>query len=109
MRNLILLLAVLASQYAAALRVGPLLLLSSDIGSIRTADEVFTGGSAQSTVAANGTLPVVLWHGMGDSCCAQSSIGAVKKLIEDKLGVRFTPFVCCVRGVQALSGRACLG
>lgn len=32
-------------------------------------------------------LPVVLWHGMGDSCCAPWSIGALKKTIEDKLGV----------------------
>ena len=27
-------------------------------------------------------LPVVLWHGMGDSCCAESSIGAVQKYVE---------------------------
>lgn len=32
-------------------------------------------------------LPVVLWHGMGDSCCSLGSIGAIKKLLEDKLGV----------------------
>lgn len=30
-------------------------------------------------------LPVVLWHGMGDSCCASYSMGAIKSLIEDKL------------------------
>jgi len=33
------------------------------------------------------SLPVVLWHGMGDSCCSLGSIGSVKKLIEDNLGV----------------------
>eukprot|EP00878_Enallax_costatus_P005941 GHUV01006232.1.p1 GENE.GHUV01006232.1~~GHUV01006232.1.p1 ORF type:complete len:120 (+),score=18.55 GHUV01006232.1:110-469(+) len=32
-------------------------------------------------------LPVVLWHGMGDSCCSLGSMGSIKKLIEDKLGV----------------------
>ncbi|KIZ02205.1 palmitoyl-protein thioesterase [Monoraphidium neglectum] len=32
-------------------------------------------------------LPVVLWHGMGDSCCAAGGMGAVKQLIEDELGV----------------------
>jgi palmitoyl-protein thioesterase len=32
-------------------------------------------------------LPVVLWHGMGDSCCSMASVGSLKKLIEDKLGV----------------------
>jgi len=32
-------------------------------------------------------LPVVLWHGMGDSCCSMGSIGSVAKLIEDELGV----------------------
>ncbi|CAK9795894.1 Palmitoyl-protein thioesterase 1 [Anthophora quadrimaculata] len=26
--------------------------------------------------------PVVLWHGMGDSCCFSFSLGAIKKLIE---------------------------
>ncbi len=31
-------------------------------------------------------LPVVLWHGMGDSCCSLGSVGSIKKLIEDKLG-----------------------
>jgi hypothetical protein len=31
-------------------------------------------------------LPVVLWHGMGDSCCAAGGMGAVKQLIEDELG-----------------------
>ncbi|EFJ40725.1 hypothetical protein VOLCADRAFT_84379 [Volvox carteri f. nagariensis] len=35
----------------------------------------------------SGSLPVVLWHGMGDSCCSPFSIGAVAKLIEAKLGV----------------------
>jgi hypothetical protein len=29
---------------------------------------------------------VVLWHGMGDSCCSLGSMGSIKKLIEDKLG-----------------------
>ncbi|GAX86156.1 hypothetical protein CEUSTIGMA_g13569.t1 [Chlamydomonas eustigma] len=33
-------------------------------------------------------LPVVMWHGMGDSCCEPlRSVGALKKMIEDKLGV----------------------
>ncbi len=32
------------------------------------------------------SLPVVLWHGMGDSCCASYSIGYVAKLISDSLG-----------------------
>ena len=32
-------------------------------------------------------LPVVLWHGMGDSCCDKKSVGGLKKLIEDELGV----------------------
>ncbi|XP_076655703.1 palmitoyl-protein thioesterase 1 [Halictus rubicundus] len=29
--------------------------------------------------------PVVLWHGMGDSCCFSFSLGAIRKLIEEKL------------------------
>ncbi|KAH8398047.1 hypothetical protein KR222_011638, partial [Zaprionus bogoriensis] len=30
----------------------------------------------------NNVLPVVLWHGMGDTCCLPFSLGAIKKLIE---------------------------
>ena len=33
----------------------------------------------------NGTLPIVLWHGMGDSCCNPLSMGAIKSLLEDQL------------------------
>uniref|UniRef100_A0A2P2HZP0 Palmitoyl-protein thioesterase 1 n=1 Tax=Hirondellea gigas TaxID=1518452 RepID=A0A2P2HZP0_9CRUS len=29
-------------------------------------------------------LPVVMWHGMGDSCCNPSSLGYIKKLIENE-------------------------
>ena len=40
------------------------------------------------TADGNGTrqLPVVLWHGMGDSCCNTHSIGAVRKRIQELLG-----------------------
>lgn len=31
------------------------------------------------------SLPVVLWHGMGDSCCASWSIGALQRQIEKSL------------------------
>merc|ERR1712078_433518 len=37
--------------------------------------------------AESSALPVVLWHGMGDSCCDPHSMGRVKTLIEDELGV----------------------
>jgi len=33
----------------------------------------------------DGPLPVVLWHGMGDSCCNPESMGAIKKLIQDNV------------------------
>lgn len=29
--------------------------------------------------------PVVLWHGMGDSCCFSFSLGRIKKLIENRI------------------------
>jgi Palmitoyl protein thioesterase len=32
------------------------------------------------------SLPVVLWHGLGDSCCASHSIGYIANLISDSLG-----------------------
>ena len=32
------------------------------------------------------STPVVLWHGMGDSCCNPLSMGSVKKMLEKELG-----------------------
>lgn len=38
-------------------------------------------------VECNSTpTPVVLWHGMGDSCCNPLSMGSVKKMLEKELG-----------------------
>lgn len=33
----------------------------------------------------NGTTPVVIWHGMGDSCCNPLSMGYIKKTIEQQI------------------------
>uniref|UniRef100_A0A4W5MBF4 Palmitoyl-protein thioesterase 1 n=1 Tax=Hucho hucho TaxID=62062 RepID=A0A4W5MBF4_9TELE len=33
----------------------------------------------------NSTLPLVLWHGMGDSCCNPLSMGSIKKMIEETI------------------------
>ncbi|XP_052776082.1 palmitoyl-protein thioesterase 1-like isoform X2 [Mya arenaria] len=35
--------------------------------------------------ASNGPVPVVIWHGMGDSCCNPLSMGSIKKLIEKQV------------------------
>ena len=40
----------------------------------------------------DGSLPVVLWHGMGDSCCAPYSIGKVASYISDELGEGAEPW-----------------
>ncbi|XP_050086112.1 palmitoyl-protein thioesterase 1 [Anopheles aquasalis] len=32
-------------------------------------------------------LPVVLWHGMGDTCCFPFSVGGFKKFLENELGI----------------------
>ncbi|KAM3934194.1 palmitoyl-protein thioesterase 1 [Leptodactylus fuscus] len=32
-----------------------------------------------------GPLPLVIWHGMGDSCCNPLSMGAIKKMVEQKI------------------------
>jgi len=31
-------------------------------------------------------VPVVLWHGMGDSCCNPLSMGSIKRMVEKKVG-----------------------
>jgi len=31
-------------------------------------------------------VPVVIWHGMGDSCCNPASMGRIKQVIEDETG-----------------------
>ncbi|XP_075410505.1 palmitoyl-protein thioesterase 1 [Tenrec ecaudatus] len=35
--------------------------------------------------SAPAPLPLVIWHGMGDSCCNPISMGAVKKMVEKKM------------------------
>ncbi|CAG8569896.1 5603_t:CDS:2, partial [Acaulospora morrowiae] len=34
--------------------------------------------------------PVVLWHGMGDSCCNPDSMGKIQELINDTLPGTYT-------------------
>ncbi|ELU18250.1 hypothetical protein CAPTEDRAFT_166676 [Capitella teleta] len=41
---------------------------------------------AESNAAfANTTYPLVIWHGMGDSCCNPLSMGSIKSLIEKQI------------------------
>jgi hypothetical protein len=42
--------------------------------------------------------PVVLWHGMGDTCCYPFSMGAVKKEIEKSLPGIYVASVCVGSG-----------
>ncbi|KAI5621514.1 palmitoyl-protein thioesterase 1 isoform X1, partial [Silurus asotus] len=34
---------------------------------------------------SNNTIPLVMWHGMGDNCCNPLSMGAIKKMVEEDL------------------------
>ncbi|XP_062265462.1 palmitoyl-protein thioesterase 1 [Platichthys flesus] len=36
-------------------------------------------------VSNNGTVPLVIWHGMGDSCCNPLSMGSIKKMVEEDI------------------------
>lgn len=42
-------------------------------------------------------LPLVMWHGMGDSCCTVGGLGSIKRAVEDELGelraVPITPLI----------------
>lgn len=46
-------------------------------------------GILHQSVAQNGgpstPTPVVMWHGMGDSCCFTFSLGKVKKMLEQEI------------------------
>uniref|UniRef100_A0A671LDL4 Palmitoyl-protein thioesterase 1 n=2 Tax=Sinocyclocheilus anshuiensis TaxID=1608454 RepID=A0A671LDL4_9TELE len=33
----------------------------------------------------NASVPLVIWHGMGDSCCNPLSMGAMKKMVEEEV------------------------
>ncbi|CAH3109297.1 unnamed protein product [Pocillopora meandrina] len=33
----------------------------------------------------NGTIPAIIWHGMGDSCCNPLSMGSIKTMLENKI------------------------
>lgn len=43
------------------------------------------GFAASLAMEKSSPPPVVIWHGMGDSCCNPFSMGAVKKMIEDEV------------------------
>ena len=45
-------------------------------------------------VAVCGSPPIVLWHGMGDSCCNPLSLGSLIKLIKRQLP---EPYVVSLR------------
>lgn len=45
----------------------------------------FTVLNGASLDNATTTKPIVMWHGMGDSCCFPFSLGKVKKLFESQL------------------------
>lgn len=72
--------------FLTGLAVVALVWLGYSVTSIRTEvppyNPIPTGGD---DVYNSSSLPVVLWHGMGDSCCATWSIGALQKQIEQSL------------------------
>ena len=47
--------------------------------------ELASAGAAAFVFGKSSPLPVVIWHGMGDSCCNPLSMGAVKRIIEDEV------------------------
>eukprot|EP00112_Aurelia_sp_Birch-Aquarium-sp1_P001002 Seg1097.2 transcript_id=Seg1097.2/GoldUCD/mRNA.D3Y31 product="Palmitoyl-protein thioesterase 1" protein_id=Seg1097.2/GoldUCD/D3Y31 len=47
---------------------------------------VFLSIIAVVSSADNATYPIVLWHGMGDSCCNPLSMGSIKRVLEKQVG-----------------------
>uniref|UniRef100_A0A6B2EHE7 Palmitoyl-protein thioesterase 1 n=1 Tax=Phlebotomus kandelakii TaxID=1109342 RepID=A0A6B2EHE7_9DIPT len=47
--------------------------------------------SGNESASQTNYLPVVMWHGMGDSCCFPFSLGSIRKLIEEEIpGIQVT-------------------
>jgi len=46
---------------------------------------LFSFTASAKSINGNTSLPVVIWHGMGDSCCNPLSMGSIKRMIESKL------------------------
>ncbi len=63
-----------------------LLLISFTLTSPRSDPTPYNPLPSKDDLSFNSTfLPVVMWHGMGDSCCATWSIGALQKQIQEAL------------------------
>ncbi|XP_029475361.1 palmitoyl-protein thioesterase 1 [Rhinatrema bivittatum] len=43
------------------------------------------GFAVLGSVRPSSPLPLVIWHGMGDTCCNPLSMGAIKKMVETKI------------------------
>ena len=39
----------------------------------------------QMCLPSNGPTPIVIWHGMGDSCCLDDSMGRIQKILEENI------------------------
>ncbi|KAJ2726320.1 hypothetical protein GGI07_000631 [Coemansia sp. Benny D115] len=44
-----------------------------------------SSGRGGSERQSESPLPVVMWHGMGDTCCDNSTMGAIQRIVEDEL------------------------
>ncbi|XP_048358096.1 palmitoyl-protein thioesterase 1 [Sphaerodactylus townsendi] len=46
---------------------------------------LLSGSCRLSLGSTAGPVPLVIWHGMGDSCCNPESMGYIKKIVEEKI------------------------
>lgn len=61
------------------------LVLSLHVLLLAIAKFLLVEGNVVSNGVENNTLPIVLWHGMGDSCCNPMSMGSIKRILEDNI------------------------
>jgi len=47
--------------------------------------QVIVAAVLATMVAAEDPVPIVIWHGMGDSCCNPVSMGSIKKMLEENI------------------------
>lgn len=68
--------------------------IPSDLAVLPQLPVVSSNQTLEHSLAQHVQLPIVLWHGMGDTCCNPLSIGYLKEHLEKKYGATRLTLPC---------------